>query len=160
MNYSWMLLKSQTGNSSIKSARHRHSFMKRAQSCEGLPYGPHQKHRDPEPYFLLVYTGLDTLTLMKLQFTWAQGLPSFLWEVLLLFLYWPTYSSLSWLEYGYKHRLIISPIQLFRGFLSLLIYNMDISWRRLDILCFTWYSRGFRCLNNDKKRDLKVLLIW
>lgn len=67
---------------------------------------------DPEPYFLLVYTGLDTLTLMKLQFTWAQGLPSFLWEVL-LFLYWPIYSSLSWLECDYKLRLIMSPLQLY-----------------------------------------------
>lgn len=29
----------------------RHSFMKRAQSCEGLPYGPHQKKQRSKAIF-------------------------------------------------------------------------------------------------------------
>lgn len=46
-----VLLKLQTGNSCIKSALHRHSFMKRAQSCEALPYGPHQKKKRSRAIF-------------------------------------------------------------------------------------------------------------
>lgn len=35
---------------------------------------PTSRSRDPEPYFLLVYTGIASLTLMKLQFTLAEDL--------------------------------------------------------------------------------------
>lgn len=143
-----MLLKSQTGNSYVWSYLDTIVHLWRGLShVKAYHMAPTSRSRDPEPYFLLVHTGIAPLTLMKLQFTLAEDLAlsfeSFCcFSVLHDLSFYDHMTTLFSLVLG---NVVVNPdLSLLCkcwGFSSLLSHNKNISWWKLLTFCIGWDLR-------------------